>query len=292
MFLQQLVNGLTIGSTYALVAIGFTLIFGVLELINFANGSVYILGAYFTVMIHQAMQGNFFLAFFMAIILNGVVGFCIDRFVLRILRNKGAPKLSSLIATIGIQTIIDNCILLFFGSETKPVPNVLDLGTFHLGNAIVSWLQVIILCTAIVLMIVVSILLYRTKIGKAMRSTSQNAEAARLMGINVPGVISFTFMLSSALSAIAGTLVGMYYQAIDVTMGTSVGSKTFASALLGGVGILPGAIVGGLVVGVVETIAASYISSGYRDAIAFAILLIVLLVKPTGFFGQKIINKV
>ena len=292
MFLQQLVNGITIGSTYALVAIGYSMVFGVLELINFAHGSVYMLGGYFTLMIYTGLGGYFYLAFLLSIILTGIVGFSIDFFALKTLRRKKAPRLSSLMATLGVGTIIDNCVLLFFGSETKPYPNMLDFGRFEVGGAIISWLQIIILIVAVLLMLITSFLVYKTKIGKAMRATAQNADAAKLMGVNVGGVISFTFIVGSALAAVAGTMVGMYYQAIDSTMGFSVGMKTFAAAVLGGVGVLPGAMVGGLAIGVIETIAASYISSGYRDAIAFAILILVLLFKPSGLFGKKQITKV
>lgn len=292
MLLEQILNGLTIGSTYALVAIGFTMVFGVLELVNFANGSIYMLGGYITLMVYLGLQGHFFLAFILSIILTGVVGFVMDRVVLNHLRAKKAPKLTGLIATMGVATIIDNCILLFFGSQTKPYPNMIDFGKFYIGDTAVSSSQLIILAVALVLMALLSLLTYRTKLGKAMRCTAQNADAARLMGINVNLIIALTFFISSMLAAVAGTMVGMYYQSIDINAGFTVGMKTMASAVLGGVGVLPGAMVGGLLVGLFETLGASYISSGYRDAIAFAILILVILFKPAGLFGKKKINKV
>ena len=292
MFVQQLINGITIGSTYALVAIGYSMVFGVLELINFANGNVYMLGSYITLMLYVGFVGNFGISFFLSILLTGLVGYCIDRFGLKRLRAKNVPKITGLITTLGISQIIENAVRIFFGSETKPFPNMIDFGQVTIGSVTINFSQIIILCTSLALMAAVSLLVYKTKMGKAMLAVSQSSEAAQLMGINVNGIISLTFVISSSLAAIAGTMVGMYYQNIDATMGFSVGMKTLASAVLGGVGILPGAMVGGLLMGIFETIGASYVSSGYRDAISFAILILVILIKPTGLFGRKQINKV
>lgn len=292
MFVQQLINGITIGSTYALVAIGYSMVFGVLELINFANGNVYMLGSYITLMLYVGFVGNFGISFFLSILLTGLVGYCIDRFGLKRLRAKNVPKITGLITTLGISQIIENAVRIFFGSETKPFPNMIDFGQVTIGSVTINSSQIIILCTSLALMAAVSLLVYKTKMGKAMLAVSQSSEAAQLMGINVNGIISLTFVISSSLAAIAGTMVGMYYQNIDATMGFSVGMKTLASAVLGGVGILPGAMVGGLLMGIFETIGASYVSSGYRDAISFAILILVILIKPTGLFGRKQINKV
>ena len=257
-----------------------------------ANGSLYMLGAYLSLMLYSATGMNAFLAFFISIILTGGVGYLLDRLALRRLRNKKAPKLTGLITTLGMSMIIDNTIMLAFGSETKPFPNHFDFGRIEIGSVVISWVQIIILATALTLMLILSFVVYKTKIGKAMRCTSQNAEAARLMGISVNRVIAFTFIISGVLACISGNLVGMYYQTVDITMGASIGMKTFASAILGGVGVLPGAMVGGLVVGVIETFSAGYISSGYRDAISFVVLILVLLIKPSGLFGSKQINKV
>ena len=292
MLLEQILNGLTIGSTYALVAIGFTMVFGVLELVNFANGSIYMLGGYITLMVYLGLGGHFILAFILSIILTGAVGFAMDRIVLSHLRAKKAPKLTGLIATMGVSTIIDNVILLFFGSQTKPYPNMIDFGRFYIGYTAINSSQLVILAVALVLMVLLSLLTYCTKLGKAMRCTAQNADAAKLMGINVNLIIALTFFISSMLAAVAGTMVGMYYQSIDINAGFTVGMKTMASAVLGGVGVLPGAMVGGLLVGLFETLGASYISAGYRDAIAFAILILVILFKPAGLFGRKKANKV
>ena len=292
MLFEQILNGLTIGSTYALVAIGFTMVFGVLELVNFANGSIYMLGGYITLMIYLGLGGHFILAFILSLILTGIVGFTMDRVVLSRLRAKKAPKLSGLIATMGVATIIDNFILLFFGSQTKPYPNMIDFGKFYIGDTAVNSAQLIILVVALILMALLSIVTYKTKFGKAMRCTAQNADAAKLMGINVNFIIAATFFIASMLAAVAGTMVGMYYQSIDINAGFTVGMKTMASAVLGGVGVLPGAMLGGLLVGLFETLGASYISAGYRDAIAFIILILIILFKPSGLLGKKKVNKV
>ena len=292
MFFQQLVNGITIGCTYSLVAIGFTMIFGVLELVNFSNSSVYMMGAYVTLMIYLAFGGYFMVALVMSLIVMGLVGFCIDRFGLRRLRDKKAPRLTGLMTTMGISTMMDNFILLFFGSETKSFPNLMDFGSVEVGSVVISWIQICILVITLLLMGLLSLLVYQTKLGKAMLAVAQNPDAAKLMGIDVNRIISITFIISALLATVAGVLNGMYYQSIDINMGASVGNKTFASAVLGGVGVLPGAMIGGLLVGIIETLGASYISSGYRDAIAFIILILVLLIRPTGLFGKKQINKV
>lgn len=292
MLLQQLVNGITIGSTYALVAIGFTMVFGVLELTNFSNGSLYMLGAYLSMLFYSMTHNRFLLALTLSIFITGAVGYCIDRFALRRLRRKNAPKLSGLITTLGMSMIVENGIMVVWGSETKPFPNLMNFGKFYLGSAVISWSQVIILFVAFALMTAVSLIVYKTKIGRAMRSIAQNMDASKLMGISINKIIAFTFVVSGFLACIAGTLVAMHYQSVDVNMGAQIGMKTFASAILGGVGVLPGAVVGGLLIGIIETLAAGYISSGYRDAIAFSVLIAVLLLRPMGLFGQKNINKV
>ena len=291
MFLQQLVNGITIGSMYALVAIGYSMIFSVLRLINFSNGSMYMLGGYVTLMLYLRFQGKFMLALICGLLIVGLVGYSIDCFALRPLRKKKSTRMASLMSTFGIGIFIDNAVQLLFGSETKQFPNVLDFGSFQLGNAVISWTQVIIFVICAVLMALLSLVVYRTKIGRAMRSTAENVDAARLMGVDVKRVISATFIVSAVLATVAGVLVSMYYKTVDLNMSAQVGMKTFAAAVLGGVGVLPGAMVGGLLIGVLESLGASYISSGYRDAYAFIIMILVLLLKPNGLLGKQTSSK-
>ncbi len=292
MLLQQLINGLTIGSTYALVTIGFSLIFSVLKLMNFANGSVFVLGAYFSLGLYSLLGGNVWVALLGSMALTGLTGYSIDRFVLRTLRQKSAPGLAPMITTMGVATVIENAILIWFGSEAKAVTFAPNLGHISVAGVRISGLQTMILVIAIILMGMVSWVIYKTKAGKAMLAVSQNMQAAKLMGINVNAVITTTFFVSAVLSSIAGTVVGMYYRSIEVAMSSAWGNKVFAAAILGGVGNIPGAILGGLLVGIFETLGASYISAGYRDAIAFIIMIVVLLVKPTGLFGKQDVIKV
>lgn len=292
MLLQQIINGITIGSIYALVAIGFTMVFGVLELTNFSNSSLYMFGAYVTYLLYAGTGLNFFAAFALSIVITGLLGYSIDRFALRQLRKKRAPRLSGLITTLGMSMVIDNAIMVFCGTDSKSFTNFLDFGKIYVGNAIITWTQIIILIVAFALMIALSVTVYKTKIGKAMTAIAQNQDASKLMGIDTNKVISLTFVISGFLACIAGTMVAMYYSSIETTMGSSIGTKIFAAAILGGVGILPGAVVGGLLLGIVETMVSAYISMGYRDAISFTILIVVLLIMPNGLFGKKAINKV
>ena len=214
-FFQQLINGITIGSTYALVSIGFTMVFGVLELTNFANGSLYMLGAYLSLMLYSATGMNAFLAFFISIILTGGVGYLLDRLALRRLRNKKAPKLTGLITTLGMSMIIDNTIMLAFGSETKPFPNHFTGEGFTLGGVTVSRLTAITLVVTVVLMVLLTLFVNRTRVGKAMRAVSEDQGAAQLKGINIDTSISITFAIGSALAAVSAVLYISTYPLIN-----------------------------------------------------------------------------
>ena len=295
MFWQQLINGITIGSTYALVTIGFTMIYGVLELTNFAHSSYYMLGAYLTLISMGTLgftPSGFFLSLLAAMLICGILSAIMDAITLRPIRNRKGAGISALLCTIGVQTCINNSILAIFGSETKAMPDVFQLGKFTIGNVVISWMQICIVALSLLLMAALSLLLNFTKFGYATRAIAQNSTAAKAMGIEVNRIITWTFFISAVISTIAGGMVGMYYQAIDVTMANSVGSKAFAAAVLGGIGVLPGAVLGGYIIGIVETLVAGFISSGYRDAIAFAILIVVLAVRPQGIMGQRAIKKV
>lgn len=297
MFLQQLINGLTVGATYALVTIGFTLIYSVLELTNFAHTSFYMLGAYITmttVTLIGATTGNFLLSLLLAMVVCGGIGVFMQRTTLQVIREKNGAGISAMLCTVGVQTVINNAIILIWSSDSRYFPDIFgNLGKIYLGGAIISWVQVLIMIAAIVLMACISLVIYKTRIGRGMRAIAQNATAARLMGVNVNGIIALTFLLSTTVAAIAGTMVGSYYKAIDTNMASSVGFKAFAAAILGGMGSLPGAVVGGILIGVAETLISSYlISPGYRDAVAFLILIIVLIIRPRGIWGQKETSKV
>ena len=295
MFIPQLVNGLTIGSVYALVTIGFSMVWSILRLVNFAHSSFYMLGPYLAItsmLLFGASPAVFIAIVILTSIFTGLLGASMDKAFLEPIREKKAGGISAILCTIGVQTVINNGIIAIYGSQSRPFPDVFNTGTFTVGNVVVSWMQVIIFILTIVLMLILSYIVYGTKLGVAMRAISQNTRAASLMGINVNRVIMITFFIGTMVAAIAGCMVGLYYQVIDTTMATVTGTKSMAAAILGGIGILPGAVVGGLIIGVLETLVAAYVSSGYRDAIAFAILIVVLVVRPTGIFGKKSVNKV
>lgn len=292
MFLQQIVNGLTIGSFYALVAIGYSMVFGVLELTNFAHSAVFMMGGYVACVALQAGV-SFPVAFLLALITCGVIGILIDRSCLMPMRKRGAKRISYLICTIGLSTFLQNLINLVFGSESIPFKEVLVRRQYTIGsNLVISNLQIIIWIMSIVLVAVTTFLVNKTKLGASMRAVAQNPTAAKLMGVNTDRVITFTFFLGSTLAAVAGTMFAMYYYSVDLQMGFTVGMKTFASAVLGGIGSLPGAVVGGYLIGIIEALFAGYISSGFKDAIGFIVLIIVLLVRPSGLMGRKSVSKV
>lgn len=298
MFLQQIINGITVGSTYALVTIGFNMVYGVLELTNFAHSSFYMLGAYISLFTMTTLLGRvtptgFFIGMLVSIIITGFLGALMDKLALEPIRKHNGAPISALLSTVGIQTAINNAILLIFGTVPVAFPDVFELGRFNLGeNTVVQNIQVAIFIVAVILMILLSLLVYRTKLGSAMRAISQNATAARVMGVDVNKVITLTFFIGTAVAAISGTLVGIYYQRVDTLMGNAVGLKSFAAAVLGGMGSVPGAVVGGFLIGISETLYAAYVSSSSKDAIAFVILILVLIVRPSGLFGQKSVNKV
>ena len=298
MFLQQIINGITVGSTYALVTIGFNMVYGVLELTNFAHSSFYMLGAYISLFTMTSLIGRvtptgFFIGLLVSIIITGFLGALMDKLALEPIRKHNGAPISALLSTVGIQTAINNAILLIFGTVPVAFPDVFELGRFNIGeNTVVQNIQVAIFVLAVVLMVGLSLLVYRTKLGSAMRAISQNTTAARVMGVDVNRVITLTCFTGTAVAAISGTLVGIYYQRVDTLMGNAVGLKSFAAAVLGGMGSVPGAMVGGFLIGIAETLYAAYVSSSSKDAIAFVILILILIVRPSGLFGQKSVNKV
>jgi branched-chain amino acid transport system permease protein len=286
MFIQQIINGLTIGTMYALCAAGYSMVFGILQFVNFAHGSVYMLGAFLTLTFVTTANLSFPIGFILSIIATGLVGVIMDRTAYYPIRRKGMPKMNLLIGTIGVSIFLQNLAMIVFGPETRNFPEMLELGNSVIFGVSISNLQVMIFIVTALIIAVLQFIVKKTRIGKAMRATAQNTEATKLMGVNVNRVVQVVFFIGSALACVAGTLVGMYYQTVDPWMGFMAGLKAFASAVLGGIGVLEGAMVGGLIIGVVETLAAGYIHAGYRDAIAFAVLILVLLVKPTGLMGK------
>lgn len=291
MILQQIFNGLALGMGYALIAVGYSLVFGILRLVNFSHGAIYAFGAEMA-MVFIGMKFGSLPGIFAAMILTGILGIAIDKAALEPLRKKKSKPIASLITTIGISNIITNLLIVFLGSEKRNFPTIFGQKTIFLGKIGISLTQIMMFVVSLCLMIILMLVVFKTKIGLAMRAGEQNSKAASMVGINVNFVISFTFFLAGMSAAIAGSLVGTYYQIVYPNMGFMAGLKAFAAAVLGGIGSLPGALIGGLVVGLSESMAATFLGSTYRDSISFIILIIVLIVRPNGLFGRKGITKV
>jgi len=291
MLLQQIINGLTQGSIYALVAIGFALIFGVLGLVNFAHGEVYMVGAFLGFILIAVFHLSFFPALILAMAGAAILGIAVELVAFRTLRR--APDVAPMVCTLGLSVVLQNVVMLVMGSDTKSLPTDFSkVDLIPVFNAQVSGSQLLIFGVSIALMLLLQFILYRSRMGKAIRATAQNKDAASLMGININRVISTTFALGSALGGAAGVLIGMYYNAFYPMMGFIAGLKAFTATVFGGLTSVPGAVLGGLIIGVAENLGAAYISSGYRDMIAFFILILVLLIKPSGLFGRDQQGKV
>lgn len=289
-FLQQVINGLSLGSIYALVALGYTMVYGIIKLINFAHGDIYMIGAYTAFFVTTYMGMSFLPALIVCMIVCGILGVLIERIAYRPLRK--APRITALITAIGVSYVIEYTTQMFMGTSTRTYPKLLPDTSWQLGPIHISYIQMVIFTVTIVLMILLTLVIQKTKIGRAMRAVSADENAAKLMGISVDNTISFTFLIGSALAGAAGMLVGVYYNAASPLMGMVPGLKAFVAAVFGGIGSIPGALVGGLFIGVAETLVVAYGSSLYRDAIVYAILILVLIIKPTGLFGKNEREKV
>ncbi len=287
----QLINGVALGSTYALIALGYTMVYGIIRLINFAHGDIFMLGAYFGLIAISTLKIPLIPAMILSMCLAALVGITLDRVAYRPLRQ--SPRITVLITAIGASLLIQSLAQLIFGAEFRSFPaNEIPIRIIRVGSVIITNRQIIIFGTAIVLMVLLHLIVNYTKLGKAMRAVSMDKEAAQLMGINVDGVIAFTFAVGSALAAAAGILVGILYNSVDPYMGTLPGLKAFVAAVLGGIGIIPGAVFGGFFMGIAENLVVAFGSSTYRDAVAFAILILVLLIKPSGLLGKRVQEKV
>lgn len=291
LLIQQLVNGLAVGSIYALIALGYTMVYGTIKLINFAHGDVYMMGAfigYFAVMV---LKLNVFLALLVAMVACAVLGVVIERVAYKPLRK--STRVAALITAIGVSYLLENVMSYFFGAESRPFPSDFGTETFTLfGDISVNGKQILIFGITVLLMALLQFIVRYTKMGKAMRAVAVDEQAAQLMGIDVDGVISFTFALGSALAGIAGVLVGVYYNTISTTMGITVGLKAFVAAVLGGIGSIPGAMVGGYLIGLLETMVSFFGYSPYRDGVVYFLLFIILIVLPAGLFGKNVREKV
>lgn len=293
-FLQQLLNGLSLGAIYALIALGYTMVYGVLRFINFAHSDVFMVGAFIGYYAGQHVpEGTLWgglLVLLAAMLGCAALGITIEKLAYRPLRS--APTLNVLITAIGVSLLLEYSGQVFFGAAPRTFPPIFPSTNFQLGTLVLSTNQLAVIIIAVLLMLGLQFIVYRTKIGTAMRAVSINPKAAQLVGVNNDVVISFTFGLGSALAAAGGILYAMNYPSIDPLMGVMPGLKAFVAAILGGIGNIPGAALGGLILGTVETFIGGSQWSTYKDAIAFAILIVILLFRPAGLLGRVTVEKV
>lgn len=290
MFIQALISGLTLGSIYALMALGYTMVYGIAKMLNFAHGDIIMVGAYAVIVaVNQAkMPGP--VGIVVSILICVLLGVTIEFLAYRPLRK--APPLAVLITAIGVSYLLQNLALLIFGSEQKGFPALFEFPNFTLGSVVFEGKMLMTLVVTALIMITLTLFISKTRIGKAMRAVSEDKEAATLMGISVNRTISVTFAIGSALAAVASIFFGATYVYIKPTTGAMPGIKAFTAAVFGGIGSIPGAMLGGILLGIIEQMSKTYISTLWSDAIVFAVLIIVLVVKPIGLLGKKVSEKV
>ena len=303
-FIQQLINGITVGSVYALVALGYTMVYGIIGLINFAHGDVVMIGAMIATTVVVTLIGGdagavsgwlaVGLAVALAIPVCMALGWTAERFAYRPLRH--APRLAALITAIGVSIIIQNFAMMIWGRNYLSFPHVIEPQVFQIAGARISILQLIIIAGATAIMVGLLMVVHRTRLGTAMRATAQNREVAGLMGVNINTVISVAFLIGSALAAVAGVMITAYYGVAQYTMGFLLGLKAFTAAVLGGIGNMGGAMLGGLLLGIIESLGAGYIGSltngvfgsNYQDVFSFIVLILVLIFRPSGLLGERV----
>lgn len=290
MFLSYIISGLAIGSVYAVIALGYTMVYGISKMLNFAHGDVIMVGAYISFCSMSYWHMPVIAGVLLAMVFCTILGALIERLAYKPLR--GAGSLAVLITAIGVSYFLQNAALLIFGSAPKVFTSVFKGDSFTLGDVVVTRETVFTLLICIIIMVGMWLFTQKTKIGKAMRAVSEDNNAARLMGINVDSTISLTFIIGSMLAAVAGILLCSSYPMLMPTTGSMPGIKAFTAAVFGGIGSIPGAMLGGILLGIIEIFARAYISTELSDAIVFGVLIIVLLVKPTGLLGKKVIEKV
>ncbi len=300
-FLQQVVNGLTIGMIYALIALGYTMVYGIVQLINFAHGEIFVVGAYLGLLAYSLLSRIPQLASGGALILlppvlifsmgfTALLGMTIERFAYRPLRD--APRLAPLTTAIGVSFLLQNAIMIIAGPQDKSFPYLMTVKKVSSGPVTITNLQILIAVLSLGLMFALHGFIKNTKTGKAMRALADDRQAASLMGINVNHVISIAFLIGSGLAGAGGVMFGMYYNTINFHDGYMVGLKAFTAAVLGGIGNIPGAMVGGVLMGVLEGLGAGYLSSAWKNVFAFFILILILLFRPSGLLGARVVKKV
>lgn len=292
-FISYLINGISLGSVYAIIALGYTMVYGIAKMLNFAHGDVIMIGAYVVLMSMTKAGLNPLLAILIAVIVCTVLGVTVERIAYRPLRN-ATSNLAVLITAIGVSYLLQNVALLIFGANAQSFPSAISWKGISLADGAlnISGETIVTIVACIVIMICLTLFVQKTKQGQAMRAVSEDRGAAQLMGINVNGTIALTFAIGSALAAIAGVLLCSAYPSLTPYTGAMPGIKAFVAAVFGGIGSIPGAFIGGILLGIIEILGKAYISSQMADAIVFAVLIIVLLVKPTGLLGKNIQEKV
>lgn len=289
-FLQQTINGLSIGSVYALIALGYTMVYGIIKLINFAHGEIFMVGAYIGMVLITNFNLPFALAFVLSMLFTAIIGIVIERVAYKPLRK--SSRTAALITAIGISFLLQNGMLRIMGARVYAFPQVIANEFYSFFGLRINLIQILIFVISIILMFTLQFVVKKTKLGRAMRAVSVDKDAAALMGINVDNVITITFAIGSALAAAAGIMVGLYYIRVFPFMGFTPGLKAFVAAVFGGIGIIPGAMIGGFSIGLIETYVAGYGSTLYKDAVVYAILIVILLVKPSGLLGKNQKEKV
>ena len=300
-FIQQLINGLTLGSVYAVVALGYTMVYGIIQLINFAHGELVMIGAMVAFTLIGVLVPTGLHPLLIVLIATGcavpvcmLVAYAMERLAYRPLRR--APRLAPLITAIGVSIILQHVALLVWTRNNLAFPQIIKTESYHIGGATITNVQIAIMGMSVAMMAGLALLVYRTRLGTAMRATAQNAQVAGLMGIDINRMIAATFVIGAALAAVAGVMVGSYYGIAHYQMGALLGMKAFSAAVLGGIGNLPGAMLGGLLLGVVEALGAGYIGdltgdvfgSNYQDVFAFLVLIAVLVFRPSGLLGERV----
>jgi len=306
-FLTELVNGLTLGSVYALLALGYSMVYGILKLLNFAHGDVYMVGAFIGYGVETAFGGPLAasiplipllaLMFVAAMLGAGLLGVVIERFAYRRLRN--APRIAPLITALGVSFFLESAALLLFGAQFRSLDTfdlrggqLISRGIHLTPGVYVAAARIVVVVGTLILMVALTLLVSKTQVGKAMRATSFDREAAAMMGIDVDRVIVFTFFVGSALAGAAGVMVGLVFQQVWPYMGFTAGLKAFTAAVVGGIGNIPGAVVGGIVIGLAEAFSQGYISTTFSDAVVFCILIVVMIARPSGLLGRAAVQKV
>lgn len=289
-FMQQLINGLSLGSIYALLALGYTMIYGIVKIIHFAHGDVYMLGAFFGYYTINVWHFNFIMALFGSMIFCALVGMLIEFVAYRPLRH--SSRIAVLITAIGVSYFLENGMSVLFSGDTRDFPQVIKQVNYEWFGIRVTNIQLLIFATTIILMIILQLIVKKTKMGRAMRAAAADPVVAELMGININGTISFVFAIGSAMAGAAGVLIGLYYNSIEPTMGLTPGIKAFVAAVVGGVGSIPGAAVGAVIIGCLESLMQAIGFSAFKDAAVYVVLIIVLLFLPAGLFGNKQPEKV